>query len=65
MILSANGTERGAPIGYYTNILKARADFAAISDAGSRWTASLTAFLIAYKLQKGGALIELEELAVK
>jgi hypothetical protein len=65
MILSANGMERGPPIGFYTDVFKARADFAAISDSPGRWTASLTAFLVAYKVQKGGALIELEELGRK
>ena len=32
MILSANGMERGPPIGFYTDVFKARADFATISD---------------------------------
>jgi len=65
MILRANGMERGEPIGYYTDVFKARADFATISDVGSRWTASLTAFLVAYKVQKGRAIIELQELGRK
>ena len=65
MILGAKGMERGEPIGFYTDVFKARADFEAISDVGSRWSASLTAFLITYKVQKGGALIELAELGRK
>lgn len=65
MILSAVGDERGQPIGFYHDLFKARADFNALNDMHSAFTGSLTAFLIAYEIQKGGALMELQELGRK
>ena len=65
MILSAIGCERGQPIGLYYDIFKAQADFVAITDIGSTLTGNLTVFLVAYKVQKGGQLIELQELGRK
>ena len=65
MILSANGMERGPPVGFYTDVFKARADFEAISDHASRFTPTFTAFLVSYKVQRGGALVELAELGRK
>ena len=65
MILSAVGDERGQPIGFYQDLFKARADFNALNDMHSAFTGHLTAFLIAYEIQKGGALTELQELGRK
>jgi hypothetical protein len=65
MILSANKSERGEPIGFYTDPFKARADFAAINDMINAFTGNRTAFLIAYDVQPGGALAEVAELGCK
>lgn len=65
MILSAVDQERGQPIGLYYDIFKAQKDFAAISDMGAAFTGHLTAFLVAYQVQKGGQLVELQELGRK
>jgi len=65
MILSAVGDARGQPIGFYHDIFKARADFNALNDLHSAFTGSLTAFLVAYEIQKGGALTEVQELGRK
>jgi len=65
MILSAVGSERGQPIGFYKDPFKARADFGAINDMLSALTGNLTAFLIAYEVQKGGQLVEVAELGRK
>jgi hypothetical protein len=65
MILSAVGYERGQPIGFYYDLFKARADFNAMNDLHSAFTGNLTAFLIAYEVQKGGALLEIQELGRK
>jgi len=65
MILSANKSERGEPIGFYTDPFKARADFAAINDMINAFTGNRTAFLVAYDVQPGGALAEVAELGCK
>lgn len=65
MILRAVGSERGQPIGLYYDIFKANQDFAAINNLASAFTGDLTAFLIAYEVQKGGELVEIKELARK
>jgi hypothetical protein len=65
MILSANKSERGEPIGFYTDPFKARADFAAINDMINAFTGNRTAFLVAYDVQPGGALMEVAELGCK
>jgi len=64
MILGAVDQERGQPIGLYYDIFKAQKDFAAISDVGA-FTGHLTAFLVAYDVQKNGQLMELQELGRK
>jgi hypothetical protein len=65
MILSAVGSERGQPIGFYYDPFKARADFAAINDVGSALTGNRTAFLVAYEVKKSGQLVEVAELGSK
>ena len=65
MILSAVGSERGQPIGFYYDLFKAQADFNAINNIAGAFTGNLTAFLIAYELQKGGQLLELQEMGRK
>jgi len=65
MILSAVGSERGQPIGFYYDPFKARADFAAINNIFSAFTGNKTAFLVAYEVQKGGQLVEVAELGSK
>ena len=65
MILSAVGSERGQPIGFYHDPFKARADFAAINDVGSALTGNKTVFLVAYTMQKNGQLVEVAELGSK
>lgn len=65
MILSAVGSERGQPIGLYYDVFKATADFNAINSTGGAFTGNLTVFLIAYQVQKGGQLTELQELGRK
>jgi len=65
MILSAIGSERGQPIGFYKDLIKATADYNAINNISGAFTGNLTAFLIAYEVQKGGQLLELQELGRK
>ena len=65
MILSAVGTGRGQPVGFYYDPFKARADFAAINDVGSALTGNKTAFLVAYEVQKSGQLVEVAEIGSK
>jgi len=65
MILSAIGSERGQPVGFYYDPFKARADFAAINDMGSALTGNKTAFLVAYEIRKSGQLVEVSELGSK
>ena len=65
MILSAVGSERGQPIGFYYDPFKARADFAAINDMGSALTGNRTAFLVAYEVKKRGQLVEVAEIGSK
>jgi hypothetical protein len=65
IILSAVGDERGQPIGLYYDVFKAQKDFAAINNMGSAILGGLTAFLIAYQVQKGGQLVELQEMGRK
>ena len=65
MILGANGSEKGAPIGFYTSLIKAQYIFNAISDIGSAFTGNLTAFLVVYELFEDGTLLETNELGRK
>jgi hypothetical protein len=61
MILGANGFERGAPIGFYTSLIKATSIFDKINSVGS----ALTAFLIIYELFDDGVLLEIDEMRRK
>ena len=65
MILSAVGSERGQPIGLYYDAFKATQDFNAINNLASAFSGDLTAFLVAYEVQKGGQLVEVKELGRK
>ena len=65
MILSAVGLERGQPIGFYYDAFKATQDFNGINNLASAFSGDLTAFLVAYEVQKGGQLVELKELGRK
>ena len=65
MILRANQTERGEPLGIYTDPFKAQADFASIDATINLFTGNQTAFLVAYDLHPGGGLHEVAELGRK
>lgn len=65
MILSAVGTERGAPTHVFYDPFKARAHFATIDDIVSAFTGSYTAFLVAYEIGADGTLTELQEIGRK
>ena len=65
MILSAVGTERGAPFALFFDPFAARAAFAAITDLTGAFTGSYTAFLVVYDVAPNGQLTEVEELGRK
>jgi len=61
MILGANGSEKGAPIGFYTSLIEATSIFDKINSVSG----ALTAFLVMYELFDDGVLLEIDEMRRK
>ena len=63
LILSAIGYEPGSPIAFFQDPFKAKIAFAEIRE--NPFIPALTAFLIAYEVQKDGTLKDVGELGRK